>query len=275
MHRVLAIMGSPRKGDTYHLTQQIEATMSGLGEVEVEFEYLWLCDADLQMCRGCYACLWRGEQACPLDDDRARIEERMLAADGVIFASPVYAMSMTAHMKNLLDRLAYTMHRPRFFDQRAMIVVSAGAAGIKETQNAIAAVRFMGFDMSGGRVGLTIVPRPWTKAEQRKIHVEAQRAARRFHRALERDRRAAPDFMQVAYFRAQQANFDVNREQLRPDYEYFAERDWFDRSKRWYVPAPVNPFHDLAARFIGRLVRRQAERRKRVLEREREQRPES
>ncbi len=266
MHRVLAIMGSPRRGDTFHLTQQIEATMSGLGDVE--FDYLWLGDADLRMCRGCYACLERGEQHCPLDDDRAEIEERILDADGVIFASPVYAMSMTAQMKTLLDRLAYAMRRPRFFDQTALIVVSAGAAGLKETQNAIAAVRLMGFDMSGGRMGLTMLPEPRTRAEKRNIQVETQRAGQRFFDALERDRRAAPGFMQVLVYRVQQATFEVNRENQPADHEYFDERGLFDRSKRWYVPAPVNPFHDLAARLIGRIARRGALKRQRTLEQE-------
>ncbi|MBD3293329.1 MAG: flavodoxin family protein [Armatimonadia bacterium] len=272
MHNVLAIMGSPRKGDTYHLTQKIEATMSGLGEVE--FDYLWLRDADLRICRGCYGCLERGEWHCPLDDDRAEIEQRMLDADGVIFASPVYALSMTALMKNLLDRLAYTMHRPRFFEQKALIVVSAGAAGIKETQEAIAAVRYMGFDMSGGRVGLEMLPRPWTQAEQRKMHVETQRAARVFHDALDRQRRSSPTFMETAYFRIQQAMFEVNRENQPADYEYFAERGWLDRSRRWYVNVPVNPFYDLAARMLGRLVRRRVERRQHALEEQAERREE-
>ncbi|MFO8081516.1 MAG: NAD(P)H-dependent oxidoreductase [Armatimonadota bacterium] len=266
MQRVLAIMGSPRKGDTCHLTQQIEATMSGLGDVQ--FDYLWLRDADLKMCRGCYACLERGEEHCPLDDDRAEIEERILAADGVIFASPVYAMSMTALMKNLLDRFAYAMHRPRFFDQTALIVVSAGAAGIKETHNAIAAVRLMGFDMSGGRMGLTMLPAPRTAAEKRNMHVETQRAGQRFFDALERDGRAAPNFMQVLVYRVQQATFEVNRENQPADYEYFAERGWFNRSRRWYVNAPVNPFHDLAARMIGRISRRAVVKRQRALEEE-------
>lgn len=272
MHKVLAIMGSPRKGDTYNLTRQIEATMCGLGEVE--FDYLWLRDADLRTCRGCYACLEHGEEHCPLDDDRAEIEQRILDADGVIFASPVYAMNMTAHMKNLLDRFAYAMHRPRFFDQIALIVVSAGVAGVDETQDAIAAVRVMGFDMSGGRVGLTMLPEPRTPAEKRNIHVETQRAGRRFFDALERDHRAAPSFMQVLVYRVQQATFEVNRENQPADYEYFAEHGWFDRSKRWYVPAPVNPFHDLAARFIGRIARGTTIRRLRTLEEESEPREE-
>ncbi len=271
MHRVLAIMGSPRKGDSYHLSRQVEATMTGLGDVE--FDYMWLHEADLQMCRGCYACLWHGEENCPLDDDHAEIEQRILAADGVIFASPVYAMSMTAHMKNLLDRLAYTMHRPRFFDQTALIIVSAGAAGIKETQSAVAAVRYMGFDMAGGRLGLQMLPKPRTRAEKRNIHVETQRAGRRFFDALDRQGRSAPSFMDVAYFRIQQATYEVNRDEQPADYEYFSERGWFDRSQRWYVNAPVNPFYDLGARLVGRMARRKIEGRRRALEGERGDQP--
>jgi len=220
--------------------------MGGLGEVR--FDHLWLGDADLRVCRGCYACLLHGEERCPLDDDRAEIEQPILDADGVIFASPVYAMGMTALMKSLLDRLAYTMHRPRFFDQTALIVVSAGAAGIKETQNAIPAVRYMGFDMAGGRVGLRMLPRPWTRAERRRILVETERAGRRFFHALERERRPAPGFMDVAYFRIQQAVYDVNREQQPADYEYFADHGRLNPSRRWYVDVPVNPIYDPGAR---------------------------
>jgi multimeric flavodoxin WrbA len=156
MRRVLAIRGSPRKGDTWHLTQRIEAEMKLLGDVQ--FDYLWLRDADLATCRGCCACFLGGEERCPLDDDRAEIEGRILSANGVIFASPVYALGMTALMKNLLDRFAYALHRPRFFEQKALIVVSAGAAGVKMTQDALASVRYMGFDLSAGPRGAGDAP---------------------------------------------------------------------------------------------------------------------
>lgn len=266
MHRVLAIMGSPRKGDTYHLTRRIEAAMDDLGEVE--FDYLWLRAADLKTCRGCYACLERGEEYCPLADDRAEIEQRILDSDGVIFASPVYALGMTALMKNLLDRFAYTMHRPRFFGQKALIVVSAGAAGVRVTQKSMDAVRCMGFDMSPGRVGLTMLPEPWTEAERRMIRERTERAGKRLHAAIERGSRSAPSFMETAYFRIQQAAFEVNREEQPADYEYFAERGWLNPSRKWYVDVPVNPLYDLGARAIARFVRRRVRGRQRSLEQE-------
>jgi multimeric flavodoxin WrbA len=36
----------------------------------------------------------------------------MQEADGVIFASPGYTANVSGLMKNLMDRLAYTAHRP-------------------------------------------------------------------------------------------------------------------------------------------------------------------
>ncbi len=265
MHRVLAIMGSPRRGDTYHLTQRIEEEMAR--QDEVSFDYLWLREADLRPCTGCCACFWGGEERCPLKDDRAEIERRMLDADGVIFASPVYALSMTGLMKTLLDRLAYVLHRPRFFEQKALIVVSAGAAGVKQTQDAIANVRYMGFDVVG-RVGLAMLPKPWTRAEQRQMASRTERAGRSLLSAMQRNRRSAPNLLETMYFRVQQAAFEANREEQPADYEYFAERGWFDRSRRWYVDAPVNPAYDLLARSAAAMVRRQVTARQRALQRE-------
>ena len=90
--------------------------MQKLGDVK--FEYLFLQDTHLEMCRGCFNCVSRGEEFCPLKDDREDIEKRILEADGVIFASPVYCQMVSGLMKNFIDRFAYLFHRPVFFQQR-------------------------------------------------------------------------------------------------------------------------------------------------------------
>jgi len=38
---------------------------------EVEFDYLFLRDQNLKLCKGCFVCVTRGENLCPLKDDRA------------------------------------------------------------------------------------------------------------------------------------------------------------------------------------------------------------
>ncbi len=122
--KILVVMGSPRrKGNTYQVAKKVEENMKQLGGVE--FEYLFLKDMDLKSCLGCGACFTKGEEICPLKDDRVMIEERMQKADGVIFTSPNYVFNVTGLMKNFIDRFGYVCHRPRFF-KNAMILTTSG-----------------------------------------------------------------------------------------------------------------------------------------------------
>lgn len=130
--RVVVLHGGPRRGATWGLVERLETRMKALGAVE--FDYLHLADHDLRSCRGCFTCFVRGEEHCPLDDERAALEERLYAADGVVFATPNYAGGMAAGLKTFLERTAFRMHRPRYFEQFAVFVVtSGGPAGIKTT----------------------------------------------------------------------------------------------------------------------------------------------
>jgi multimeric flavodoxin WrbA len=129
--KILAIIGSPRgKGNCYKLTRKVEEKMSLLGNVE--FEYLFLKDVDLKPCRGCGLCYLKGENLCPLKDDRASVEQKMAEADGVVFATPTYVLNVSGIMKNFIDRFAYVSHRPRFF-KPALVVSTTGAVGLETT----------------------------------------------------------------------------------------------------------------------------------------------
>ncbi|AAM07698.1 flavodoxin family protein [Methanosarcina acetivorans] len=116
--KVLVIMGSPRKCNTYQAAKKIEEFMQPMGGVE--FEYLMLKDAIFSQCRGCLVCFSEGEDHCPCKDDTPIIEQKMHAADGVIFATPVYGMNVSALMKTFIDRFSYIFHRPRFFYKKSL-----------------------------------------------------------------------------------------------------------------------------------------------------------
>ncbi len=251
--QVLAIHGSPRKkGTTYKMLQRVEEGLKKHGEVD--FEYLLLKDANLELCGGCGACLTVGEQACPLKDDREEIQRRMLQADGVIFACPVYAMSIPWLMKNFLDRFAYTMHRPRFFSQRTMLLCTAGAVGLKDALHTLSAVKYCGFDIVV-RVGLATSMGTMSAASQRKIDADLEQASARYHAALVRDRRPPPTLSDLMAFRGQQAVFQLLGEQFPRDHAYFQEAGWFDPGRKYYVDAPVGPFKDMVARYVGSRTR--------------------
>ncbi len=75
--KVLAIIGSPRKkGNTYKVAERLKNELLSI-DSSISFEYLFLADCDLKMCRGCFSCFAKGENTCPLKDDLDTIYEKM------------------------------------------------------------------------------------------------------------------------------------------------------------------------------------------------------
>ena len=196
--KVLAIMGSPKKkGNTYKVTRKVEERMKQLGSVE--FEYLFLKDADLKMCSGCFNCVKKGEELCPIQDSRAEIENKMFEADGVILASPVYCENVSGLMKNFIDRFSFVFHRPRFFDQKLMVLATSAGGGLKETLDYIKKLQIWGF---GTPVELSVITPPWPQSDalQEKNAKNINNAAEEFYQKLQEGRQP-PNFMQYMHFR--------------------------------------------------------------------------
>jgi multimeric flavodoxin WrbA len=130
MH-ILAIIGSPRKkGNTYQVTAAVEEILKK--HKDVTFEYLYLSETNLGLCIGCHNCIFTDESTCPLDDDRDKILGKMQHADGIVFAAPVYVMSVPAVMKNFIDHFAFLCHRPIFFSTYGMVISTTGGFGEKK-----------------------------------------------------------------------------------------------------------------------------------------------
>lgn len=65
-------------------------------------EKIFLRDKKIGYCTGCGYCF--GAHTCSQQDDMAPILDKMLAADVIVLATPVYFYSMDAQMKCLIDR---------------------------------------------------------------------------------------------------------------------------------------------------------------------------
>lgn len=231
--KILIVIASPRKnGNTYAVVEKITEI---LREKEAEVEYVFLSDSDLGFCKGCCACLTNGEDYCPNKDDRAVLEEKILSADGVIFASPVYAMNMTALMKNFMDRFAYTMHRPRFFNQYTMVVSVTGSIGLKETINSISQLKYCGFNIVS-KLGLVapnalLNPCAFNDKSIKLIEKETEN----FYKKVLNKEAIKPDFDTMMQFRMQRKYFAKSKENMPCDWEYFNSKGWFDPKKNYYV----------------------------------------
>ena len=100
MKKVLIISASPRKGGNSDLL--CDEFARGAAEAGYEVEKIRLAEKKSDYCIGCYACRTVGK--CFRQDDVNEIVEKMLSADVIVLATPVYFYSMDAQLKALIDR---------------------------------------------------------------------------------------------------------------------------------------------------------------------------
>ena len=99
--KVLIISSSPRKGGNSDLL--CDEFMKGAIEAGNEVEKIFLKDKTVHPCTGCSVCSMYGKP-CPQKDDAAEIVEKMIAADVIVMATPVYFYTMSGQMKIMIDR---------------------------------------------------------------------------------------------------------------------------------------------------------------------------
>jgi putative NADPH-quinone reductase len=101
MKKLLALNGGTRKnGNTSILLQHF---LDGARENNADTEEIIIKDINLHYCRGCLRCNLIGR--CSLDDDDwQEISTKILDADIIAFASPVYFHHVTSLLKKLIDR---------------------------------------------------------------------------------------------------------------------------------------------------------------------------
>lgn len=99
--RVLILSSSlRRRGNSDRLCDEF---LRGAQEEGHEVEKIFLKEKRVNYCTGCGVC-YNGAKSCPQRDDAAEIVERMIEADVIVMATPVYFYTMSAQMKTLIDR---------------------------------------------------------------------------------------------------------------------------------------------------------------------------
>ncbi|MGD0596052.1 MAG: flavodoxin family protein [Sedimentisphaerales bacterium] len=135
--KVLGISTSPRDNSNSDIL--LRKALSGASSAGAEAEYLRLCKFNITPCSACGACYATGE--CPVQDDFQAVLPKILATDRLIFASPIFFMSVCAQAKILIDRCQclwatkYILKRPiigpREISRLAMVIAVGGKKGGK------------------------------------------------------------------------------------------------------------------------------------------------
>ena len=131
---ILILSGSPRKGGNSDLL--CDEFAKGAQEAGHQVEKIRVQEQKIGPCLACYGC--RGTGVCVQKDDMASILEKMVAADVLVLATPVYFYSMDGQLKTLIDRTL-----PRYTEIRSKEVwfIATAAAGKGSMERTIDALR--------------------------------------------------------------------------------------------------------------------------------------
>jgi multimeric flavodoxin WrbA len=99
--KVLAFAGSPRRhGNSETLLDWVLRSM--VTEPDVVVDKIVLTEADVNPCRGCNACEVLNK--CVQRDGMDLIHDKIIGADVIILAAPIYCMGIASQAKALIDR---------------------------------------------------------------------------------------------------------------------------------------------------------------------------
>jgi len=98
--KVLGLFGSPRRGGNTEIL--LEEALKGAEREGAEIERLYLSDLKITPCTECHGCDSTGD--CIILDEMQKIYPKLLEADIIILASPIFFYGVTAWAKTLIDR---------------------------------------------------------------------------------------------------------------------------------------------------------------------------
>ena len=151
MKKVLALNGSMRKyGNTSILLQHF---LDGAKNLTGDIEEIIVRDINLEYCSGCLRCNLLGR--CSLsEDDWPEISKKILNANVIVFASPIYFHHITASLKKIIERFRSfvhiqitetgLVHTPRQeWDKDIVLLLCMGSSDVSDASPVIDLFKFM------------------------------------------------------------------------------------------------------------------------------------
>lgn len=146
--KVLGLFASPRRGGNTDLL--LEEILRGAQSRGAEIEKVFLSDWDISGCRECRRCEMDGN--CVVQDQMQKLYPKLLQADCIILASPIFFYGVTAQAKRMIDRcqalwarkyiLKRTSVQEKSARRKGWFISVAGSRGEKVFQGAILTVKY-------------------------------------------------------------------------------------------------------------------------------------
>ncbi|MGB5924738.1 MAG: flavodoxin family protein [Dehalococcoidia bacterium] len=188
---VLGIMGSPRRQSNTEIL--LDKALEGAREAGAEVEKVLVSKLKISPCLEIYAC--RKDGNCAIKDDMQVLYKKLLEADHVIFASPMFFYSVTSQAKAVIDRCQALWVRKHVLGmgkederERRGVFISVGATrGTKLFDGAVLTVKYF-FDATGVKYSGDLLVRGIDNRAQIKEHPTALEDAFRLGQELVRSK---------------------------------------------------------------------------------------
>lgn len=151
MKKVLVLSASPRKGGNSDIL--CDEFIKGALEAGHAVEKIFLRSHKIGYCMGCGACAETG--VCVLKDDMAGILQKMIDADVIVMATPVYFYTMNGQLKTLIDRTVARYEEIK--NKEFYYIISAADTSIENMQKTIEGLRGFAVDCLDGTVEKGII----------------------------------------------------------------------------------------------------------------------
>ena len=170
MKNILILSGSPRKGgNSDTLCDQF---MAGAQEAGHTVEKIWVQGEKIAPCLGCGHCQKHAGE-CVQKDAMADILQKMVEADVLVLASPVYFYSVSAQIKAVIDR---TVARYTEIKNKSMYyIIAAADPNLANMQRTIECFRGFAYCIEGSvEKGIVYGVGAWNKGEIKALPSMAQ-----------------------------------------------------------------------------------------------------
>jgi multimeric flavodoxin WrbA/putative sterol carrier protein len=222
--KVVAVNGSPHMngGNTSIMTQMMAPVLAAEG---IDLEEVFLAGKRIEYCVGCGLCMEKGK--CWRQDDHAEILRKVLSADGVILASPVYFKHVTAQMKVFLDRSLAYGHKPRGTWKPGLAVsVSAGMAETTTAEYLAGLLRVYGSFPVATLTAIAVGPGSFVGKEL--VEARAADVARDLARAIKEKRRYPATENDLFYYLFMGDLVRRQKDFMRDDFRHWQESGFYD-----------------------------------------------
>ena len=100
--KIIIVIGSPREnGNSTILTGEVAR---GARDIGADVEVFNLHKLAISPCNACDACRTAASKGCTVNDDMQMLYPKLIAADAIVIASPIYWFTVSAQTKLFLDR---------------------------------------------------------------------------------------------------------------------------------------------------------------------------